>query len=155
LRLVRSLLLAVLILPLFCQTGLSQTLNNGSGEEGPFRVRPELAPGVPFFAVDNALFDAVGEDIWSFPGRLDMRLPTPAGEEKEGKGRTLMQHLSFTFSRASTREIRIDPSQRGDEEKAWEQFRSLSSSFQMESYADSLEAMGKIIQPQVNLRIEF
>jgi len=151
----RSILSLVLFLPLFCGTGLPAAVNGGFGDDGPFRVLPELAPGVPSFISNKAFDAAVGEDRYLPLKRFDELPAGSAGQGEDGKGRTFMQHLSFTFSRAATRDIGIDPSRRGEEERAWEKFRSLSSSLQTESYRDSLEAMGKIFQPQVNLHIEF
>lgn len=154
-RLYRSILFICLCSLLFCQSGLAAVANEDTGE-GPFRVLAELAPGAPSLTTGSALLDALGPDICSFPDGLgEGAAAAPAGKKRDGKGESLLQRLSFSFSRAATKEIRIDPSRRGEEERGWEQFRSLSSSFQLESYGDSLEAMGRIFQPQVNLCIEF
>ena len=153
-RLCRSILFICLCSLLFCQSGLAAVANEDAGE-GPFRVLAELAPGAPSLATDSALLDVLGPDICSFPDGLGEGAAAAAGKKRDDKGGTILQRLSFSFSRAATKEIRIDPSRRGEEERVWEQFRSLSSSFQLESYGDSLEAMGRIFQPQVNLCIEF
>jgi len=154
-RLYRSILFISLCFLLFCQSGLAEAVNGDPGEGRPFRVLAELAPGAPSLATGNPLLDVLGPDICLFPDALGEGAAAPAGKKQDGKGGTLLQRMSFTFSRAATKEIRIDPSRRGEEERGWEQFRSLSSSFQLESYGDSLEAMGRIFQPQVNLCIEF
>jgi len=154
-RLYRSILFLVLIFPLFCRTGLSAAANGGSTEGGPFHVLAELAPGVPSLSPESYSLTVGGESRESFLTGLDEPAAAPAGERKNGNRGTLMPYLSFTFSRAMNTEPRIDPSRRGEEERALEKFRSLSSSLQTQSYRDSLETMGKIFEPQVNLRIEF
>lgn len=154
-RLWRSIFSLVLAFLLFCQTGLPATAKGGAAEGGPFHVLAELAPGVPSLPPESYSLTDDDDAREFFLKGFDEPVAAPTGEKKDGNGGTMMQHLSFTFSRAMTKEVKIDPSQRKEEERAWDKFRSLSSSLQTESYRDSLETIGKIFEPQVNLRIEF
>ena len=140
------------MLSLFVPT--APVLSDDAAEDGPFRVLSELAP-------ENPLLPAMPDPLKEIAGRqtsaadFDWLIDASKSETQGDGGRKAGRNLRFSFSSVEHDEIRLDALRRKDEGGALEKFKGLSSSLQKDSYRQTLESVGRIFEPQVNLRIEF
>jgi hypothetical protein len=120
----------------------------------PFKTKQEL----DLFAVDVSLKkNFLSKDNYSkMDDSIEYKLDTM--DKKDGSPWNILKFhgFSISFSRAVMDQIHIDMNEKSktgfDKVDA---IKSLPSTFINAPYDDTVESIGKIFEPQVNLRIEF
>jgi hypothetical protein len=148
-----SLIVAVFLLVLM--SGGKCYANRIIAEWEPFKTKAELelrAVSVP----------PTGENVLPrdefYKTESAMRIePYPTDKKNSSVLDILKYHnISISFSRIIVQQTQIDAQKSsGEGSNKLNEFKSLPPTFFTSPYKDTFESMGRIFEPQVNLRIEF
>jgi hypothetical protein len=130
---------------------------NASGMIGvwePFKAKKELSSYVS--GIEDHVIPSSQDEL----AQMDTIIsgyPDTADRKYESLPHGLRLHnVTISFSRVMMDQMKIDMRQSTvDENEKLSTMKSLPSMFINSSYRDTLESLGKIFEPQVNLSIEF
>ena len=120
----------------------------------PFKTKRELDLYAVVVSPDKILFS---KDEYPKMG-IGIAVERGAADRKDDSSWNVFKFrkLSVSLSRTELDQMQKDINQKsGDENEKLNAIKSLPSTFLTSPYRDSLEAIGKIFEPQLNLSIEF
>jgi len=127
----------------------------------PFKMRADLALSVsavtPLENKINFMPDGSSEilDIEDFMDSYLSTLDTDRKSEANWN-RFNLRYLTLTFSHYATGQFERDMTELfSNEGNKWDTIKSLPTIFLHSPYQDTFESIGKIFEPQINLRIDF
>jgi predicted DNA-binding protein len=123
--------------------------------ERPFQVRADLVLAT---SGEQPMARAIRSDIERYLTEMDdySGAVKPEDEKRQGK-RNELQYRSLRLSISRWRDwpVRKDAARLADEKNPWEMMKNFTSGFGSAPDRDTLETMGKIFTPQIDLGIEF
>ena len=120
----------------------------------PFKTKQELGLYAVDVSQDRIMFTK--DNYLKMDNDIEHKLDIMDKKDDRSWNVLKFHRISISFSRAMKDQIQIDMNQKSkDGFDKVDAIKSLPSTFLNAPYEDTVESIGKIFEPQVNLRIEF